>query len=102
MIKELIKEQERKEEQKVLNKIHEQNKREYMNIQMSRQLEEIAKKESQFSKLESQRKKTILLKVLLGIAIITIIFLGFKYNEKQVSNCMKEGNSETFCRYAGE
>lgn len=102
MIKELIKENEKKEEQKILNKIHEQHEREYMNLQMSRQLEEIAKKESQFSKLENQRKKTILLKVLLGVAIITILILGFKYNEKQVNNCMEAGHDEIFCRLAGE
>ena len=98
MIKELIKESELKEEQKVLNKIHEKNKLARMNLQMERQLQDIKNRKQQ----KKEQKKSILLKAALGLAIITIIILGFKYNEKQIDNCMEAGNNETFCRYAGE
>ena len=95
MIQELKREIEIKEENKVLNRIHEQNKVARMNMQIDRQIKEI-------SKVDSLKKKNIIANILLIIALITIVVLSFKYNEKEISNCIESGNSETFCRYAGE
>lgn len=97
-MKELREERIKKEEEKVLNKIHEQNKKAYMNLQMEKQLQEIVQKENQ----RKENRKNIFLKVVLAVAVIAIITLGYMYNEKEVSRCMEAGNNETFCRYAGE
>lgn len=97
MIEELKKEVEKKEEIKLLNKIHENYKNTRLERQLDEQVKQFSKKESQFSKIASAFKK-----VAIALLITAVIFLGFKYNESQVKSCMESGNSETFCRYAGE
>ena len=97
-MKELREERIKKEEEKLLNKIHEQNKIAYINLQMEKQLQEIERQEKE----KKQNKKNTLLKVVLAVVVIGIIALGYMYNEKEVSRCMEAGNNETFCRYAGE
>ena len=97
MIEELKKEVEKKEEAKLLNKIHENYRNARLEREMDEQLKQFSKKESQFSKYESVFKK-----VAIALLIITILFLGYKYNESQVKSCMDSGKSEMFCRYEGE
>ena len=57
------------------------------------------KKEQKRRKEKKQRRIEIILLSLLGIAILTALHI---YTEKQVKNCMADGYSENFCRYAGE
>ena len=52
-------------------------------------------------KVEQKQKRNKFL-VFGIIAAIVILVAGFMYNEKQISNCMNDGFSESFCRYAGE
>lgn len=94
-MKELREERIKKEEDKLLNAIHEQYKKAHLDYVLDKGIKEISKK-------EKKSKANLIKNVVLAIAVITIIVLGMKYNEKEISNCMESGNSETFCRYAGE
>ena len=38
----------------------------------------------------------------LVIIVLAIIALGIAHNEYEIKNCMADGYSENFCRYAGE
>lgn len=53
-------------------------------------------------KEKKENKKSIALIVMALIGIVLILTLSYRYNERQVKNCMETGKSETFCRYAGE
>lgn len=46
-----------------------------------------------------KEKKEMIILALLGIAILTALHV---YREKEIKNCMADGFSENFCRYAGE
>ena len=52
--------------------------------------------------LKKENKKNIAVIVMALIGIALIITFSYKYNERQVKNCMETGKSENFCRYAGE
>ena len=95
MMEDLKRERELREENKVLNRIHEQNREARMNEQMDRQLKEI-------TQVEKLKKRNLIATILLILALLALIFLGIKYNEKEIAGCIESGKSETFCRYAGE
>lgn len=97
-MKDLRNEYLRKDEEKLMNAIHENHKDALMDYQINSQLKAIARKESERKEKRTKR----LMAIVLVIATIGIIFLGAKYNEKQVKNCMEAGHDETFCRYDGE
>ena len=98
-MKELREERIKKDEEKLLNAIHEQHKKAHLDYVLDKRIAQFSKKESLFSKFANWNA---IKNIALIIAIVTIIVLGMKYNEKEISNCMESGNSETFCRYAGE
>lgn len=60
------------------------------------------KKQKQITKKVEQKKERN--KWLIGLLVVGVIILAVMtlYNEKQISNCIESGKSETFCRYAGE
>ena len=60
------------------------------------------KKQKQIIKKAEQKKERN--KWLIGLLVVGVIILAVMtlYNEKQISNCIESGKSETFCRYAGE
>lgn len=60
------------------------------------------KKQKQITKKAEQKKERN--KWLIGLLVVGVIILAVMtlYNEKQISNCIESGKSETFCRYAGE
>lgn len=101
-MKDLKKEYLRKDEEKLMNAIHENYKNSRMENNMNKQLEEISKKESEISKKAKEKRTNLITKLALVVALIIIVFLGIKYNEKEVKSCMESGNSEMFCRFAGE
>lgn len=53
-------------------------------------------------KEKKENKKSIALIVMALVGIVLILTLSYKYNEKQVANCIEGGHDETFCRYGGE
>lgn len=75
------------ESKKMLEIIHENRKRVY---------KENLKKE----KKENKKNIAIIVLALIGVALV--LTFSYKYNEKQVANCMESGHTENFCRYAGE
>ena len=79
------------EDEKMLEIIHENCKKE----QNKREVRESIKQ-----KKEKNRRRIEL--ICLVVAFIVILILGCMYNERQVKNCMEQGGSENFCRYAGE
>lgn len=79
------------ESEKMLDIIHENCKKE----QNKREIKE-AKKEK-----KEKRNRRIEL-ICLAVAFVVILILGCMYKERQVKNCMEQGGSENFCRYAGE
>ena len=101
-MKDLRKDYLKKDEEKLMNAIHENYRNTRMENNMNRQLEEISKKESEISKKAKEKRTNLITKLALVVALIIIVFLGIKYNEKEVKSCMESGNSETFCRFAGE
>lgn len=94
-MKELREERIKKEEEKLMTAIHEQYKKAHLDYELDRELK-------MYEKKEKKSKANLVQNIALVIAIITIIILGMKYNEKEINNCMESGSSETFCRYAGE
>ena len=94
-MKELREEKIKKDEEKLMNAIHEQYRNARLEYSLNKGINEI-------SKIESLKKVSKIKTIALVIAIVTLIVLGIKYNEKEISNCMESGKSETFCRYAGE
>lgn len=101
-MKELREERIKKDEEKLLNAIHEQYKKAHLDYVLDERMEQFSKKENQFSKFASLKKINFIKNIALILAIISILILGAKYNEKEISKCMESGNSETFCRFAGE
>lgn len=97
-MKDLRNEYLKNDEEKLMSAIHTNNKKARMEYRINRELERISKKEN--SRKEQRTKRLITISLI--AATILVIFLGFKYNERQVSQCMEAGNSETFCRLAGE
>ena len=88
----------KEDEEILMNAIHENYENLRMNRNMDKQLREIKKREK-----EKKEKRTILFtKIALVVALIIVVFLGVKYNEKEIKNCMEAGYNEEFCRYAGE
>lgn len=94
-MKELREEKLRKDEEKLMNAIHNQYRNARLDYSLNKGIKEI-------SKMESLKKTNKIKTIALIIAIVTLIVLGIKYNEIEISNCMESGKSETFCRYAGE
>lgn len=45
------------------------------------------------------KKETIVIIALIGLILI---ILGIVHNEVEIRNCIESGQSEKFCRYAGE
>lgn len=97
-MKDLRKEYLRKDEEKLMKAIHENHKDALIDYHINRELEEIAKKEN----ARKEKRTNRLMVLVLVIALITVGYLGIRYNEKQIKECIAGGNDETFCRYAGE
>ena len=86
------------ESEKMLNIIHKNNKR----VQQEEALEEYYRElEEEKEQIKEQRHRKIEI-ICLVIALISMLILGYLYNEKSVKGCMESGHTETFCRYAGE
>ena len=79
------------ESEKMLEIIHKNCKKEQEKMRLKKEVNE--KKKKRFFKLKA---------ILLIILFIAIVVSFISYNEKEVKNCMDSGNSENFCRYAGE
>lgn len=53
--------------------------------------------------IKKEKKQRNIKAIIICIAALTLLgILAYNFNEKQVKNCMEDGYSETFCRYAGE
>ena len=86
------------ESEKMLNIIHKNNKK----VQQEEALEEYYRElEEEKEQAKEQRHRKIEI-VCLVIALISMLILGYLYNEKSVKGCMEAGHTENFCRYAGE
>lgn len=75
------------ESEKMLQIIHENRKRVYKN---------------NLKHEKKENKRNILIIAIALITAAAVIYLGVRYNERQVSSCMEAGGSENYCRYAGE
>jgi predicted nucleic acid-binding Zn ribbon protein len=85
-----------------MNAIHENYRNTRMENNMNRQLEEISNKENEISKKAKEKRTNLLMMIALILIVFAVFFLGTKYNEEQIKDCMESGSSETFCRFAGE
>ena len=79
------------ETNKMMNIIHDNCKKEKAIRQIQKEIKN--KKEKQ-----AKRKEMICLLVAM---VVVLVLLGI-YTNKQVKDCMDDGYSETFCKYAGE
>ena len=86
------------ETQKIMNAIHNNW------LKKRQEKETIERKQAAARKKIEQKEKRqekVWLLSLVFIMIVTLILFGI-WENKNVKDCMKEGYSETFCRYAGE
>lgn len=90
-IEEFKKEKEYEDEQKLMNRIHENCKAANDEYKMNKQLKVIEVKK------RKQRKSKRLAYALCAIFAIALVALAFKYTDSQVSSCVKAGNSTSFC-----
>ena len=79
------------ETNKMFNIIHQNCKEK----QMQRKVAEIEKEKNS----KKREYKNIAILVVLTLAVITLFFV---HQEREIKNCMDQGGSEAFCRYAGE
>ena len=84
-----------KETEKMFNVIHDNRKKVY--DQKIEAEEEARKKE------KKETRKNNIKRIFIGFILTTLIVsLAYLFNEKEIRNCMEDGYSENFCRFAGE
>ncbi len=54
-------------------------------------------------KQEKENKKNLVIIIASLIAVTMLIgSIAYKYNQRQIAQCMEAGHDETFCTYGGE
>lgn len=75
-----------KDEEKLLNAIHENHKRVY---------ERTIKNQVKESKKKNRKEK--LISIILVLIFITLMILNWKITDKAVIECVRDGNTENYC-----
>lgn len=75
-----------KDEEKLLNAIHENHKRAYENT--------IAKK---VKKEKKNRRKELLISIIIVVTALAIIFINGNITDKAIKECMQDGYNEGYC-----